>query len=150
MEIREYTEDDREEKEEMHEKTVREVNSRDYSDEKIEAWLTYDPDNAEDDDRPRWVAEENGEIIGFGDYDPESGEITGLYVHPEHQGEGIATELLKKIVSDARERGLKELWCHSTVTAKGFYEKKGFENLGAEMYETGGEELKVFRMEKKL
>jgi len=150
MKLRPYTEQDEEEKWELHKKIVREVNSQDYSDKQIDAWLSYDPENAEPDDRPRWVVESEGELVGFGDYNPESGEITGIYVHPDYQGQGIATKLLDKVESHASENGLDKLWCHSTVTAKKFYQNKGYEILKPKMYETSGEELKVFKMKKAL
>ncbi|MFB6100886.1 MAG: GNAT family N-acetyltransferase [Candidatus Nanohalobium sp.] len=151
MKIRKYRESDAEEKHELHMKTIREVASPDYSDTQIDAWTTFDPDNATDEDKTeRWIAVEDDKIVGFGDYVPEEEEITGIYVHPGYLRKGIASRLLEKVEEDARERGIKKLSLVSTVTAKEFYEEHGYSVLGSMMYETGGEELETFRMEKNL
>jgi hypothetical protein len=50
MKIRKYRGSDAEEKHELHMKTIRRVASQDYSDNQIDAWTTFDQDNATDED----------------------------------------------------------------------------------------------------
>jgi putative acetyltransferase len=151
MEIRNYRESDAEEKHKLHVKVIEEVAAEDYAEDQIDAWTTFDPDNANDEeDTERWVAEEDGKIVGFGDYVPEEADITGIYIHPDYLRQGIASKLLAKIEEDARERSIEKLSLISTVSAKEFYEEHGYRILRELMYETSGEQLEAFRMEKTL
>jgi GNAT superfamily N-acetyltransferase len=68
------------------------------------------------------VAERRGEIIGYCAY--RGGWIDHLYVHPEHQGQGIGSTLLKRAmqVEDALR-----LWTfQKNAQARTFYERHGF------------------------
>jgi putative acetyltransferase len=151
VKIRKYRESDAEEKQKLHMKVIEEVAADDYAEDQIDEWTTFDSDNANDEkDTERWVAEEDGKIIGFGDYVSEEAEITGIYVHPDYLRQGIASQLLAKIKEDAEKRGIEKLSLISTVSAKDFYEEHGYRVLESIMYETGGEELETFKMEKEL
>ena len=151
MNIRNYRPEDSDEKKEMHLKTIREVNSRDYTEEEIEAWTTFDDEqHVSEENIERWVAEEDGSIIGFSDYRFDEGTITGVYVHPDHLRRGIGSRLLEKILQDARDKGLDELTAEASVTAKEFYRSHGFEVVEETVHETSGEELQAFKMRKSL
>ena len=56
-------------------------------------------------------------------------EINDLAVHPEYQGQGIASRLLEQCISDMKNRGIKGI--HLITQAGGFlpefYRKYGFE-----------------------
>jgi len=107
MEIREYKESDAEAHAEVHRKSVREVASDDYSEEIIEVWSDTDAEDSElEEQKVRFVAEEDGDIVGFSDYNRETNELSGLYVKPDYTGKGIGEKLLQKAESDARENGL--------------------------------------------
>ncbi|MFB6159191.1 MAG: GNAT family N-acetyltransferase, partial [Candidatus Nanohalobium sp.] len=124
MKIRRYKESDAEEKAEVHRKSVREIASDDYSKQEVEVWSDVE---VEEDPLPeekvRYVAIEDEGIVGFGEYNIEENEVTGLYVHPDYTGEGVGQQLLGKVEKDAKEHSLEKLTCLSTVTAKGFYQK---------------------------
>ncbi len=151
MEIRRFRESDEEEKRELHLKTIREVNSQDYSKEQIDAWTTFDEDSSISEGKiRRWVAEQDQSLIGFADYIPEKSRITGVYVHPDHLREGVGTKLLQKIIKDAKTRGLNELRCESSVTAKEFYQEHGFEVVEKTVHETNGVEMDAFEMKKEM
>jgi amino-acid N-acetyltransferase len=53
------------------------------------------------------------------------GLLRSLAVHPEHQGKGIGTALLQRMVAHAKEKGLSELYL-LTATADKFFLKQGF------------------------
>jgi putative acetyltransferase len=151
MKIREYEFSDAEAHAEVHERSVRGLASEDYPEEVIEAWGNREPEDSPlEEEKTRFVAEEDGEIIGFGDYNSETNELSGLYVKPEHSGEGVGQKLLEKLEEDARENGLDRLWCKSTVTARGFYLKHGYELVEETTHEVDSVEMTAFKMEKEL
>ena len=62
------------------------------------------------------------------DPSPGSGRLTQMAVDLQRQGEGIGRRLVVAVESRAfGELGLRELHCHSLVTAMGFYEALGWE-----------------------
>lgn len=149
MNIREYNESDAEAHAEVHRESVRQIASEDYSEEIIEAWSDTSPEDSElEEEKVRFVAEKEGEIVGFSDYDLETNELSGLYVKPGFTGKGIGEKLLEKVEEDARENGLDSLWCKSTVTAKSFYQKNGYQLVEETVHEIDGLEMKAYRMEK--
>ena len=151
MNIRKYRPEDSEEKTEMHLKTIREVNSRDYTEEEVEAWSTFDDSQHVSEEKiERWIAEEEGDIIGFSDYRFDEGTITGVYVHPDYLRRGIGSRLLEKVLQDAKNKGLDELTAEASVTAKEFYQSHGFEVVEETVHETNGEEVQAFKMRKHL
>ena len=152
MKIREYTFDDAEAHAEVHRESVREIASKDYRDEVIEAWASKEPEDSPLEDKVRFVAEtEKGEVIGFSDYNKETSELSGLYLKPDYTGKGIGEKLLQKAEKSAKQNGLDYLWCKSTVTAKGFYQKHGYKIMEETQHELEeGLEMKTFKMEKEL
>ena len=61
---------------------------------------------------------------------PETGEpdafIEALYVLPDRAREGIATQLLEVCENDPAFAGAGEIWVHSSITAREFYEQRGY------------------------
>jgi amino-acid N-acetyltransferase len=60
------------------------------------------------------------EILG------ETGLLRSLCVANEHRGRGIANQLCDRLTPFAREKGCRRLFL-LTTTAKGFFERRGFE-----------------------
>ncbi len=97
--------------------------------------------------RDVWVAEMEGEIVGFSVLgacldDDElagfAGEFFMLYVHPKYAGRGVGRELVSHGMEVLGERDF--YWCVIWVLernqhARGFYERMGFAADGAERYE---------------
>ncbi len=44
----------------------------------------------------------------------------------DQQNKGFGTALLNFIISEAKRKGIKRLWCNARSDKKGFYEKFGF------------------------
>lgn len=113
----------------LHANTIRKVNKGDYSDEQIEPWASHSSPQMFVDsmfELVRFVADSAGHIVGFADYKPDTGQITGLYVSADHQRSGYGKQLYEALEHDARKRGLERLWLESTITAAPFYEAMGF------------------------
>jgi GNAT superfamily N-acetyltransferase len=74
----------------------------------------------------------------FGVFDPEAGEVKGLYSAENYEGEGHAARILEQFEDVARNRGLTELRVEAPRNARGFFEHHGFEARGpVESEETG-------------
>ena len=69
-----------------------------------------------------WVADANGQIVGYVGFDPDW--IHHLYLLPEFQGQGLGPQLLALALTDGRSR---RLWTFQDNTpARRFYEARGF------------------------
>lgn len=151
MKIREYSFEDAEAHAEVHRESVKGIASEDYRDEVIEAWASKEPEDSPlGEEKVRFVAEESGEVVGFSDYSKETNELSGLYIKPGYTGRGIGEKLLEKAEEDSRENGLNRLWCKSTITAKDFYQKHGYEITEETTHKIEGLKMKVYMMEKNL
>lgn len=85
-----------------------------------------------------FVAEENGEILGFITYTSNDGEtkISWIGVNPKFQRKGIGTKLLKRLEKELNKLGAKELRVETVAETENykpyeitrtFYKKMGFE-----------------------
>jgi N-acetylglutamate synthase-like GNAT family acetyltransferase len=89
------------------------------TDENILKWID-DPNNI------TIVSEEESKslINGVG-LVSKSGMLLLLYISPDSERLGIATQIFKRLQSELVKLGTKELTVHSTKTARFFYEKQG-------------------------
>ena len=94
----------------------------------VEAFLTLEQTAHGEglfDDR-LWVACVDGAVVGFVAF--ADAEVTWLYVHPDHQGRGAGTALLRHALAHADAVGLERVG--TTVldgnAARRLYEREGF------------------------
>lgn len=73
--------------------------------------------------------------------------IYAFFVAPNRQGNGIGTRLLLFVEKMAKSSGMESIKVDASVTAKGFYTKKGYKTIGKEKNSSYGV---VYTMEKKL
>ena len=153
MNIRLYRPADLDAVMDLFRESVRRVAIRDYSQAQVEAWAPDRPDRERWAERrasrPTWVAEIDGTIAGFTDLEPD-GHVDMMYVHPDHQGKGIATGLLKTVESEAARLGLGRLYTEASITAKPFFERKGFHVIAPQTVSLRGMDFLNYRMEKRL
>lgn len=98
-----------------------------------------------------FVAEEDGQIIGFSLMQPAQGVINAVYVHPEHVGRGVGTLLLAALEREARAAGLSRVTLNATLNSVLFYKARGYESCGSGMNTLpSGVELPCLRMEKSM
>ena len=148
MTIRRYRSEDCRRLTELFYDTVHSVNARDYAPEQLDAWATGQPD-LEAWDRSlhaheSFVAAENGVIIGFGDID-QSGYLDRLFVDKDHQGRGVATALCDALEAAVRA---EHYTTHASITARPFFEKRGYHVVRQQRVERQGVSLTNFVMEK--
>ena len=94
--------------------------------------------------RHSFVAEMDGKIVGFADMD-DSGYLGRLYVHKDFLGLGIGTALC-----DAAENAVTvpKYTLHSSITARPFYEKRGYRTVETRQMERKDQLLTIYVMEK--
>lgn len=89
------------------------------------------------------VAVENDVLVGFGDID-STGYLDRLFVHADHQRKGIAAA-----ICDRLEQAVSgTITTHASITAKPFFEKRGYKVVKEQQVERQGIALTNFVMEK--
>lgn len=131
--------------------TVHEVCRGDYTPEQLDAWAAWDTVDLEAWDRSfrehcTLVAETGGEIAGFGDIH-RSGYLDRLYIHKDFQRQGIATALCDRLEGAFPVPGITT---HASITARGFFEKRGYRVVKEQQVERRGVLLTNYEMEKTL
>ena len=147
MQLRRYKQSDCRELAELFYNTVHTVNAADYNNEQLNAWATGHVDleawNKSLLEHYSIVAVDNGIIVGFGDID-QTGYLDRLYVHADYQGMGIATAICNKLEQSVSGK----IVTHASVTAKPFFEKRGYKVIKEQRVERQGVFLTNFVMEK--
>jgi putative acetyltransferase len=134
--------------------TVHTVNSKDYAPDHLDAWAPVNPDLKKKQARFKSsktiVAHLDGKIVGFGNLENDQSSIGMLYTHKDHQGQGIATELLEKLEKKLRKSDIKIASVESSITAKPFFEKRGYHVVKENKKMLNGTEFLNYIMEKEL
>ena len=128
--------------------TVHTVNARDYTEEQLNVWATGEVD------LEKWnqslqghfsvVAVDNGTVVGFGDID-HTGYLDRLFVHADYQGKGVGTAICNQLEQAVQGT----IVTHASITAKPFFEKRGYSVMKEQSVERQGIFLTNYRMEKK-
>ncbi len=101
------------------------------------------------DTRLAWIAEIDGNVAGFIELEAR-GHVDMMYVHPAHQRRGVATALLAELEDKAREEGAERLFTDASITARSFFERRGFVLIAPQTVALRGQPFVNFRMEKPL
>ena len=137
----------------LFQETVHRVGAGHYTPEELAAWAPAELDLGRWEARlarnGAFIAEGDGEILGFAELSPE-GVVDMLFVHKDHQGRGVASALLAALEAEAREAGFDLLTTQASRIAKPFFLRRGFTVLAAQRIERGGQRIENFRMEKRL
>lgn len=133
--------------------TIHSVNRRDYSPAQLAAWAPAEIDEA------AWAARQaenhtllagiDGAAVGFAELTAE-GHLHMLFVHKDHQGEGIARALLAAMEARAHAAGQSEITTDASLTAQPFFQRQGFRRLAEQEVERNGQTLRNCRMAKTL
>lgn len=114
----------------LFQNTVLAINRRDYSQAEVEDWASCGDDlsNIEDMIKTHYfivAVNQQSEIVGFSSITPQ-GYLHSMFVHKDFQGEGIATMLLNEIEQYAITNGIIRITSEVSLTARPFFEKKGY------------------------
>jgi len=90
------------------------------------------------------VAERDGDLVGFthGVVSEDEGDVLRMYVHPDHQGEGIGTALHERLREDLEDFNMNRMHAMdlaSNDASREFYEGLGFEQTDEAEVELGDE-----------
>lgn len=97
----------------------------------IEQWLaTREPAVYARDMRTQCfvVAEDRGQIRGWGAFSVDKEEITNVFVHPRYHRSGIGTLIMRALEDAARDAGLGAVQLQATGTAIDFYLATGYQS----------------------
>ncbi len=134
--------------------TVLHVNARDYTREEVEDWVSCGESAEHMKEllaRNDYVAalNEQDEIIGFSSMNTE-GYLHSLFVHKDYQRVGVGSLLLSAVEKKAREYGVSEITSEVSLTARPFFEKRGYEVVKVQKRRANRLELTNFVMRKRL
>jgi putative acetyltransferase len=127
--------------------TVHTVNAGDYTEEQLNVWATGEVDlekwNQSLQEHFSVVAVDHSTIVGFGDID-KTGYLDHLYVHADHQRKGIATAVCNQLEQAVQGN----IVTHASITARPFFEKRGYRVIKEQSVERQGIFLTNYLMEK--
>lgn len=128
--------------------TVHTVNARDYTKEQLNVWATGSVDvekwNQSLLEHYTYVATKDNMIVGFGDID-KTGYIDRLFVHKDYQQMGIASAICDEL---EKAVDVPKITTHSSITAKPFFEKRGYKVVKKQQVKRQGVFLTNYVMEK--
>lgn len=146
--VREYRSTDASVLAELFYETIHAVNARDYTSVQLDAWAPHPPALAPFDRALRAgrtvVAVEGDQPVGFASMD-ESGYLDYLYVSKDCQGRGIATALCDALEAACPAPSFST---KASITARPFFERRGYRVVEHERVERNGVLLDRFAMEK--
>ena len=129
--------------------TIQNINIRDYSQDEVDDWSSWKTDI------DKWlekmqeqyfvVAEINNKILGFSSL-AQDGYLDFMFVDKETQGQGVASALLSEIEKKAIDQKNDLIYSDVSLTAKGFFESKGFIVERQQLKKSKKKELINFRM----
>lgn len=110
--------------------TVLTVNRRDYSQAEVEDWASCGEDLSKIEEMIKthyFIVAVNyqSQIIGFSSITPQ-GYLHSMFVHKDFQGIGVATKLLEEIERYAAEKRISRITSEVSLTARPFFERKGY------------------------
>ena len=81
-----------------------------------------------------WTVVEKDDLVGMGalkELSETDGEIKSMHTRPVARGKGVARQILKTIVTEAKSRGYTDLWLETGVhpgftPARALYQSHGF------------------------
>lgn len=144
---------DLQEMQKLYADTIKTVCRNDYDLLQIEAWVST-VNNTE-----RWIdiintqfallAIIDNQIVGYGTL-KDGNYIDFFYIHKDFQRQGIADKILTELEIEAKNRSSKIITSDVSITAKPFFEKKGFIVKAEQKNIRSGVELINYKMEKTL
>lgn len=132
--------------------TVHNINKQDYSIKQLNAWANQDYDleiweKRFEKNKPSLCILKD-KVVGFCEY--YHGYIDCFYVHYKYQNFGIGKLLLNYILKIAKNENVDKIRLDSSITAKPFFEKFGFKEVGKNIIKRKNIEFVNFSMEREI
>ncbi|WP_343588741.1 GNAT family N-acetyltransferase [Flavobacterium sp.] len=144
---------DLEEMQKLFAETIQSVCKSDYNSEQIKVWVSGAKN------KERWLDVINtqfielaiidNKIVGFGTLKNEN-YIDLLFIHKDFQRQGIADKIINKLEFEAKKNHSKFITSDVSITAKPFFEKKGYIVKAEQKNILKGVEIINYKMEKVL
>lgn len=138
----------------VHRRSIIDLCCKDYNQEQIEKWsnVNYNKEIWETSikEQLHLVVEIDHKIEGFCHSkirDDGKGEIAGLYFSKKISGRGLGKKIFDESMDYLRKNGCTDFVVFATKTAKGFYEKMGFQEVDSCSLNIRGTELICIKME---
>ena len=132
--------------------SIEELTGEDYNESQQAAWAAF----ADEDGFGKKLAGDltlvalvAGDVVGFASLRGQD-HIDLLYVDPQTARQGVATTLCDALEKLAGARGATKLSVDASDTARGFFEKRGYQPLQRQTVDCFGEWLGNTAMEKRL
>lgn len=153
MKLRKYSPGDWAEVVRLFYNTVHTINSADYNDAQLNAWVPEDLGLPELENRLATnytvVVEADGTIVGFGNVHG-AGYFDCLYTHMSFQRMGIATIIANDIEDHFRQEGAITITTDASITAKPFFINRGYTEVREQRVECRGQYFINYNMQKEL
>ncbi len=121
----------------LHNRSVLALCAADYSQEQLANWVAHST-LARQQERLQqhrvFVAEQDGQLIGFVRWNPATNELCSLFVDPDFVRRGVATVLMETVSEDARACGVTQFWLDASLTAVPFYQATGWQTIKQMMH----------------
>lgn len=137
----------------LHSRSVRGLCQKAYTPQQIEAWINgknVDDYRERIRNHPSFVAEQDGRLVGYARYYPNTSELCSIFVSPDCARQGIGRQLVQRLCWEATAAGLKYLWLDASLNAVPFYEALGFTAEKEIPRQFGGIPFAAVRMSKPL
>lgn len=139
---------------ELFQDTVLNINKLDYSKTEVEDWASCGNDLSLIKEMIRThyfivAINRQSQIVGFSSI-TKQGYLHSMFVHKDFQGKGIATILLNEIERYATTTGIIRITSEVSLTARPFFEKRGYIVEKEQKLKANQLSLTNFRMAKEL
>jgi len=131
--------------------TIQNINRKDYPQDEIDDWSSWyaDIDKWKETISQQFfiVAIIDNVVVGFSSLATD-GYLDFMFVHKDYQKQGIAKQLLRAIEEKAVLQNNKQIYSDVSITARSFFESKGYIVEKEQLKKSRYKELVNFRMTK--
>lgn len=151
--IRKATASDLDNITQLFRQTIETINAKDYLPEQIDAWkkgaLNKENWLKKISEQYFLVGVADNKIVGFGSITQE-GYLDFMYVSKDHQGKRVASTIYSSIEKFAIDNRFEKIVSDVSISAKSFFESKGFKLFREQQVVIDGVKLTNYKMQKRL
>lgn len=152
LQLRPYQSSDLQDLGKLFYETIHIVNQKDYTPEQLQAWAPTRTAPVGWHERFlhtfTQIAVLENKIVGFGNIE-KTGYLDCFYVHHAYQSCGIGTAICDKLEQYAMQQGAQQITVHASITAKSFFQKRGYDLIQEQLVKRNDVFLKNYKMQKK-